>query len=348
METMKAASYTGVEKIEIREVERLAPPPGHVSLATRQVGICGSDLHNYFGNWPTASEFALGHETCGVIAEVGSGVTGFEVGDHVVVECFSHCSRCVYCLKGDYNHCVDRRWISTQQHGGFAEYSNAHSTGLFKLPKDMSFEDGALVEPLAVAVRAVERATAGPRDRMAILGGGTIGQLCLAVAKAQGVGETLITVKYPQQAKMAKDFGADHVIDISRADAREFIDDFTDGTGMDAIIETVGGADNFNLSLATIRNRGIIILVAGYHKPLTVDLARAVWSEAIITGSNCYAYSGMKTDFQIAIDLLASGKVRANRIVTHRFPFTDIAQAFEISADKESGSVKVHLQQPGG
>ncbi len=346
METMKAALYTGIEQIGVKDVPRIPPPPGHVALATRRIGICGSDLHNYFGEWPTSLDFALGHETSGVVVELGEGVTGFEVGDHVAVECFSHCGHCVYCRKGHYNHCLERRAVSHRQHAGFAEYSNAHASALFKLPKEMSFEDGALVEPLAVAVRAVERSGAGPRDRVAVLGGGTIGLLCLAVAKAAGVGETLITVKYPQQARVAREFGADHVVEVGTTDAREYVADLTGGMGMDVVIETVGGAANFELSLAAVRRRGAVVLVAGYTKPLEVDLAAAVWSEAIITGSNCYAYSGMETDFQIAIDLLASSRVEASRIVTHRLPFSEVAAAFEIAADKASGSVKVQLQQP--
>lgn len=346
MQTMTAALYTGVGRIELREVERLPPPPGHVSLATRQIGICGSDLHNYYGEWAPSPDFAQGHETCGVITDLGEGVTGFEVGDRVAIECFSHCGHCVYCRQGHYNHCLERRWVSHREHAGFAEYSNAHASALFKLPGEMSFEDGALVEPLAVAVRAVARSGAGHRDRVAVLGGGSIGLLCLAVARAAGVAETLITVKYPQQARVAREFGADHVVDIGTTDAREVIADLTDGMGMDTVIETVGGGANFDLSLAAVRRRGTVVLVAGYTKPLEVDLTPAVWSEAIITGSNCYAFSGMETDFQAAIDLLASGRVEASRIVSHRLPFSEVAGAFAIAADKGSGSVKVHLQQP--
>ena len=344
--TMKAALYTGVGRIELREVEWVPPPLGHVSLATKQIGICGSDLHNYYGHWEPERDFAMGHETCGVVAALGKGVTGLGIGDRVAVECFSHCGRCSYCRRGHYNHCLERRSVSHREHGGFAEYSNAHASALCRLPDEMSFEDGALVEPLAVAVRAVARAGAGHRDRVAVLGGGTIGLLCLAVARAAGVGETLITVKYPQQASVAREFGADHIVDIGTTDIRDYVAELTGGTGVDAVIETVGGGANFDHALATVRRLGTVVLVAGYSQPLEVDLARAVRSEATITGSNCYAYSGMETDFQVATDLLVSGRVEASRIITHRFPFSEVAEAFEVAADKGSGSVKVHLQQP--
>src|SRR5215207_1052989 len=141
MKTMKAALYSGIEQIAIHDVERQPPPPGHVVLETKQIGVCGSDLHAYFGHWPQSPGQAQGHETCGIVAEVGEGVTGFAIGDHVVVECFSHCGRCVYCQTGHYNHCVERKGISHNMHGGFAEYTTVHHSGLFKIPASMSYEE---------------------------------------------------------------------------------------------------------------------------------------------------------------------------------------------------------------
>jgi 2-desacetyl-2-hydroxyethyl bacteriochlorophyllide A dehydrogenase len=343
MTTMKAALYSGIEQIAIQTVERQPPPPGHLVMAMRQIGICGSDLHAYFGHWTQTPGLAQGHETCGVVAEIGEGVTGFSVGDPVVVEVFSHCGECVYCQTGHYNHCVNRKGISDNMHAGFAEYTTVHHSGVFKLPQGMTFEEGALVEPLAVGVRALAQARATYQDRVLVIGGGTIGLLCLAVAIANGVKETLITVKYPQQARLAHALGADHVIDITQADVREFVRSHTHGLGVDAVIETVGGGPTFDDALATVRRRGTVVLVGGYYKPLEVNLREIVSSEAIVTGSNCYGYSGLVTDFQAAIDLIATRKVTPTQIVTHRFPLDEITQAFAIAADKESGAIKVHV-----
>ena len=345
MDKMKAAIYSGIQEIEIQEVAMTPPPAGYLVVDTKQTGICGSDLHSYFGNWPQSDTLAAGHETCGIVAEVGEAIKEFKVGDKVVIECFSHCSSCSYCQKGLYNFCHERKWISHNMHGGFAEYTTAHASGLFKLPDTMSFEEGALIEPLAVSYRAVAQSKASYQDRLAIIGGGTIGQLCLAVAKAAGIKETLITVKYNQQYKLAQELGADHIVDISKVDLKEYVMDLTDGCRMDVAIETVGGGQNFNEALAIVRPRGSVVLVAGYHKPLEVELSRIVWSEVMVTGSNCYGYSGMETDFQASIDLVESGKVDATKLVTHRLPLTEISEAFRISADKKSGAIKVHVCQ---
>ena len=238
---------------------------------------------------------------------------------------------------------MNRKGVSHEQHGGFAEYTTAHASGLFKIPDSMSDEEGVLVEPLAVGVRALAQARATYQDRVAIIGGGTIGLLCMAVAKANGVKETLITVKYPQQAAVARALGVDHVVDVTQQDLRTVVKALTGGFGMEVVIETVGGAKDFDDALAIARRRGTVVLVGGYHKPLTVDLSRIVWPEVMITGSNCYGYSGLQTDFQMAIDLIAGGKVDVTKIVTHRLPLQAITQAFAIAADKSLGAVKVHL-----
>lgn len=340
---MKAAIYSGLEQIGWQEVERLKPAAGYVTLKTRCTGICGSDLHNYFGHWPPTPGLAAGHETCGIIEEVGADVSGWQPGDKVAPECFSHCGDCVYCRTGAYNLCLNRLWTSYQTHGGFAEYASVHASSVFKLPEQMTFEEGALVEPLAVGVRAV--AQAGVANRLAIIGGGTIGLVCLAAAKAVGVQETLITVKYEQQAQVAQELGANHIVHIGRSEVKKYVTELTGGLGMDGVIETVGGAQHFNDGLDITRKQGRLVLVAGYHQPLAVDLRRVVWSEVMVIGSNCYAYSGLKTDFQAAIDLIASNPKGLTRLVTHRFPIAEISAAFKVAADKTSGAIKVHLYQ---
>ena len=340
---MKAAIYTGIKSIEIQDVENASPDPGFITLEMKRSGICGSDLHNYFGEWTAPTTRAAGHELCGLVAEVGDSVTDIQPGDFVTAECFSHCGDCRYCIKGLYNHCLNRQWFSHESHGGFAEYVTAHRSSVYKLPDSLTFEQGALVEPVAVAHRAVAQAQATYADRVAVIGGGTIGQLCLAVARAIGVKETLITVKYPQQATLAKELGADHIVDINNTDVKDYVKDLTDNFGMDAVIETVGGGQNFDDALGITRPQGALVLVAGYFEPLTVELRRIVWSEARVTGSNCYGFSGMQTDFEAAIALMDAGRVQAEKIVTHRLPLNDIAEAFRLSADKTSGAVKVHV-----
>ncbi len=341
---MKAGIYEDVEKIALKEVDQDSPAPGYVVVDTKCSGICGSDLHNHFGEWEPSRKRAQGHEVAGLVTEVGEGVEEFAPGDRVTMECFTHDRTCEFCSSGQYNHCKERGWFSGDGHGGFAEYTTMHESTLFKLPDDFTFEQGALVEPLAVSHRAVMQAGATHRDRVLIMGGGTIGLLTLAAAGSAGVRETAITVKYPHQAEVAKDLGADHGIEVSDNSVVDFVKEWTD-SGVDCVIETVGGGQNFDDALSCVRKRGSVVLVAGYFEPLEVDLSKIVWSEAVVTGSNCYAYSSRERDFDAAIRLIASGSVDPTKIVSHKLPLDEIVEAFRIAADKTSGSVKVHVVQ---
>ncbi len=125
----------------------------------------------------------------------------------------------------------------------------------------------------------------------------------------------------------------------------DIVKEWTDDLGADCVIETVGGGDNFDAAVSCARKRGTVVLVAGYYEPLEVDLRKIVWSEVVVTGSNCYGYSGREKDFDAAIEMISSGSVDPTKIVTHRYGLGDIVEAFQVAADKKSGSVKVHVVQ---
>lgn len=337
---MKAAIYRDVEQIGIDEVEIPAPKPGYVLLKIKSCGICGSDLHSYWGHWGRGTK-ASGHEISGVVVELGEGVTNVKVGDRVCVECFSHCGKCLYCRTGAYNLCLNRGGASGGEHSGFAEYGIAHSSSLYIVPESLSFTEGVLIEPLAVSYRTLCQGEATHHDRVVILGSGSIGLFCLAAAKAIGVRETIISTKYEHQARMAHELGADHLIKITEQNLREEVKQITNNLGADVVIDTTASAENFDDALSVVRRKGRVVLVGGYHKPLEVNIGRLVGLEATMVGSNCYAYSGIRTDFEVSMELIASGKVPAMKLVTHQFPLSEIAEAFRVAADKNSGSIKV-------
>jgi 2-desacetyl-2-hydroxyethyl bacteriochlorophyllide A dehydrogenase len=339
---MKAAIYRGERSIGLEEVDVPSPEPGYVLLEMRNCGICGSDLHSYLGHWGQSSN-ASGHEVSGVVAECGGGVTNVHVGDRVCVECFSHCGECRFCKVGDYNLCENLRGASGGGHSGFAEYVIAHSSSLFHFPEDLSFEDGAMIEPLAVSYRAFRRTEADYQDAVLVIGSGTIGLLAVAAAKVSGVRRAMACARYDHQADMAKELGAHNVIRVRDQNVKEEVLKVTDGLGADAVIETTASAGGFSDALSAVRKRGSIVLVGGYHKPLEVHLSRIVGSEIRVTGSSCYGYSGMRKDFEWSMDLISSGKIPVSKLITHRFPLDDVQRAFETAADKKTGSIKVQV-----
>ncbi len=341
---MKVAIYRGNRQIVLEEVDIPGASSECVIVDNMVTGVCGSDLHEYFGQWDQP-RFASGHELTGVITEVGDNVKRFEPGDRVCVECFSHCGICRFCKNGLYNLCDNRLFMANRGHSGFAEYSLLHESSLCKLPEGMSFEKGALIEPLAVACRAFYRTGADQNESIAILGGGAIGLLTMGAAKTLGVKEAFISVKYDHQASVAEKMGADHVVQMAEQSLKEEIDTLTEGNGVDVVVDTVGSAQAFQEAIEISRKRGKICLVGGYYGTQNVDLAPVVWKELQLVGSNCYGYSGMHTDFELAAYLLAHKKVDTSFLVTHRFGLDDIVLALETAADKSTGSIKVQIQQ---
>ena len=340
--SMKAGIFRGERTIEVEEAAVPVPEPGYVLLDTHSCGICGSDLHSYFGRWGQP-KVASGHEVVGTVVERGEGVTDVALGDRVCVEYSSHCSDCRFCLRGQYNHCERRRIASGGSHAGFADYVVAHASTLYPVPASMSNDDAMMIEPLAVSHRAFHRSRADYQDTLLVIGSGTIGLLATATAKAAGVGRVIVTARYDCQAALAEELGADHVVRVPDQDVNSEVRQLTDGLGADAVIETSASQSGVNDAFASTTNGGTLVLVGGFHKPLEVNLGRIVGGEINVTGSNCYGYSGMKTDFAWAIELISSGRVPAGKLITHRFPLADIGTAFETAADKTTGSVKVQV-----
>jgi 2-desacetyl-2-hydroxyethyl bacteriochlorophyllide A dehydrogenase len=343
---MKAGIYSGPQDIRVEEIQVPTIKPEHILVQNKASGICGSDLHEYFGDWKQPTKIASGHEFSGVVVEVGPGVTSVGRDDHVCAECFSHCGECTFCRTGLYNLCTDRSYIGSREgHGGFAEYALLPASSVFILPDTFSFEEGALIEPLAVAYRSIFRTHPSSLDRVAILGAGTIGLCCLAVAKAIGIRSVAITAKYDHQAKLAETLGADQILRTSTESLETTCNEAQGNDAIDIVIDTIAIEQTFQDALALIRKGGIICLVGGYTHPFNVNLQPIVSKELQVVGSMCYGYSGMQKDFAAVIELVARKKINALPLITHRFPLTEISQAFHTAADKTSGSIKVLITQ---
>jgi len=341
---MKVALLKSTETITLEDVEYQQPEAGFLTIDTKSSGICGSDLHRYHGSREFTDK-AGGHELAGIVKDVGDGVTRFKRGDRVIVEAVAGCGECTYCQQNLYNLCQNLTSFSGNGHGGFAEYTTAHESTVFKIPDDMTFEQGSLVEPLAVCYRALKESGATSQDSVAIIGGGSIGLLCLAVAKAMGIRETLIVVKYPQQVKVAKIYGADHIVNMADTDVQAYCSDITDNMGFDVVIETSSSESGFNDSVEIVRKRGTVVLVGIYTKSLSVNLNNIVVKEINVKGSICYSYHNAVKEFDATIELIMSGKVDPSHIISHRLSLEETIDAFKLADNKSTGSIKVNIQQ---
>lgn len=338
---MRAAFCTAPERLELREVERPSPGAGEAVVRVRSCGICGSDLHFFHGGFPPPP-VCPGHEISGEVVEVGREVERVRPGDLVAVEPLVVCRECWACRTGDYQLCESFRLVGTTLDGGFAELVRAPAYALYRLPPAVDAEVGALTEPLAVAVHAVRLGGVRLGDRVLVLGGGTIGLLSLVAARAAGAAEVWITARHAHQEQAAMRLGAHRVFSGA---AGAGLTGAAHEQPIDAVIETVGGAaDTLNDAIHLVRRAGTVVVLGVFTTAPAVNALALMVKEVRLVGSLTYGRPGPRTDFDVALALLAAQPETFRQLITHRFPLAEISRGFATAADKRSGSIKVAIQ----
>jgi 2-desacetyl-2-hydroxyethyl bacteriochlorophyllide A dehydrogenase len=339
---MKQAVVVSPKMFEIRDVEQPQPGAGEVLVRVRNVGVCGSDLHFYRGEFPLPPNFCLGHECSGEVAALGEGVTGFAPGDRVALELFQVCLVCPQCRSGNYHLCPSRKANGLGViPGGLCEYMALPSYALYKLPPEVDFELGALVEPLAVAVHGIKQVDLQFGERVAVLGAGTIGLMTVAAAKAMGASYIGVTARHPHQKAMAEALGADAVFSDEPAGVAAL--NVAVG-GADVVVETVGGhANTLADALGVVAVGGRISVLGAFTAPVQIHPIMFFLKEARVVGSNCYGRAGRQSDYEIAIEIMRRNAESLRRAITHRFALEDVAQAYATADDKSSGAIKVTI-----
>jgi threonine dehydrogenase-like Zn-dependent dehydrogenase len=343
---MKAALDDGTGKYVLHEVDMPQMFEGAALIKVRQSGICGSDLH-MTDSRTEAQEIASGHEVAGEVLELPAGETRLKVGDRVALETIGAgraCMQCHYCRYGQYRHCMD---LLPDTGGGFAEYMTRKPSGLFKLPDNLDWVDGALVEPMAVSVHALRYVGMKPGDVIGVTGSSTIGLSAIAAAHVFGAKKVIASAKYAHQAEAARKMGADVVTASDGDEFEEACREASGGIGADIVLESVGGHQTAALhqAIRSTRPQGKVVNLGGLKAPMEIDLFDPLLREIAINSVSCYDVIDGIHDYEVAIDILASGAVPYREIVTHQNSLDDIQSGFATAYDKNSGSIKVHITQ---
>ena len=338
---MKAAYLEAPYKMGIREIEQPAVAEDEVLIKVKCTGICGSDLHAFRGVHAFRKPpVILGHELSGEIVKVGSRAEGFALGDRVTVMPQIGCGQCRYCKMDKANICLASKmpgvggWL-----GSFVEYFNAPAKVVLKLPDNVSYDQGALAEPLAVAVHALKRIAPYNRDRLVILGSGTIGLMMISIAKLLGFGKILATDALDFNLNMAQSFGADRTVNVTKENLSVAVRDTFGEDKADAVIVAASAPDILDQAIESIHPSGEIIYLAMITKPMTVNSYPIVFDEMTLKGSRNYTIS----DFAEAVNLLASGKVDFQKFITQRYTLETAQAGMELLDKKTADSVKVML-----
>ena len=342
---MKAAIFYGGKDIRIETVSNLDPEPRQVQVRVRAAGICGSDLHGYHA---TSVKPGLprrgGHELTGVVSAISEDVTQFQVGDRVVVEPTVPCGNCPECWNGNYNICSKLKHLGgSDSGGGFGEYMVAPVGNIYLLPDNVTFEAGALAEVYAVAVHALSRVPVQPGDLVAVIGSGPVGLTIAQMADLAGARSVIILGKPDQPLQISQELMGCEVINVDTSDPVEAVKRWSGNRGANVVFEAVGGRSN-TLQQATeiAAKRGRICIVGGHTSPIIFSDHSARSRELTVSWAFCYGRRDGQKEFQVAIELLSAGKLNPMPLITHRFPLSEIGQAFEVAAGRqEHGSIKV-------
>ena len=302
--------------------------------------------------WQRTWSAVLGHENAGVVVVVGEGVTGLKPGDRVAVEpihsCLQFGGSCPWCRVGKYQLCQGGLThvgmpLTRMLPGGFGEFSAVHESRFFPLPAHLSFEDGALLDILAVAVHAVHIGRPGIGISAAVVGCGVLGLDMIQCLCAHGVRDVVAVARYPLQAAAARELGATEVVlaDGETDPVRQVLE-LTGGRGVDQVYECVGGETSAVAeSLAMCATGGSVIMLGGASTPKPIDLQAMLLKEANLLACNSYATEGTRREFAIALQLLSAGQVRHDTLVTQRFAPREYQRALAAAmARGEHGVIK--------
>lgn len=343
-QTMAAAVMDKPLEMEIRQVPVPEPKADEALVKVFCIGICGSDVHYYehgrIGRYVVEKPIILGHELAGEVVAVGQAVRNVSVGDRVAVEPGVTCGRCKYCKSGRYNLCPDVVFMATPPvDGAWAEYVSVRSDFLFKLPEEMSYEEGALLEPLSVGMHAMARGEVGPADRVLITGLGPIGLLAVQAARIYGVTEIYATDVVPFRQQLALEMGVTAVLNPMKDDVQAELDRLTGGEGVDVIIETSGNGRAVADTVGTVSRGGRIVLV-GMPAVSGVELD----VNTIIDGEiNVYGLFRYANTYPAAIQALKKPDIDVEKVITHKYALSDIKEAIETARTMKETSIKVMI-----
>jgi L-iditol 2-dehydrogenase len=321
----------GVGNLELREVPEPTIAPDEVLIEVKAAGVCGTDIHVKHDEFPYWPPVILGHEFAGEICQVGAEVEGWSVGDRVVGEPHTKaCGVCWLCRQGHIQICPHKRSPGWGIDGAFARYLKYPPKLLHRIPDHVSFDEAAVVEPTANVVHDVlERARVEAEDFVVVLGPGPIGLLAAQCARAEGAREVMI-VGAPRdeelRLKAARELGFEHVVNIGEADAVERCLQLTDARGADLVIEASGAAPAINDAVKIVRKKGRVCAI-GMTGKAEIPFA---WDAAIFKACDIYFnLSTSYTSWDRAISLIASGKVSAKAVISHREPLANWERVFD-------------------
>lgn len=339
---MKASRFLGNKTFAVTDLPTPHAGPGELVLRNQVCGVCGTDVHIYHGEPGSADvnpPVVLGHEYSGEVVEVGKGVTGFAVGDHVTVDPNIYCGHCAYCQNGKKQLCPSMEAIGVTRDGGFAQYSRIPASQAFKLEPTVPWEAAAMAEPLACCLHGIDLAGIQVGDKVCVVGGGAIGLLMVQLAKLSGASQIVLSEPNEKRRQVGLQLGANAAIDPTRPDAQEAFAQVLGGANV--VIECVGNVPAVKSAFQFAGKGATVLLFSVPKVDATFDLPLfdVYKKELTIKGS----FVNPDTHAR-AVALINSGKVDFGPIITHRFTLDQLPEAIAMQMSDASIKVVVEAQ----
>jgi L-iditol 2-dehydrogenase len=342
---LKALVYTKPYCFEYADFPEPKVGDNDVLIRVRACGICGSDVHGSTGKTGRRiPPLIMGHEAAGIVEDIGENVKNFEKGERVCFDSTVYCNQCEPCRAGFYNRCEHRQvlGVSTpdfKRHGALAEYVAVPQWIVSKIPDNLSFTHAALLEPVSIGVHAANRAPLSADDTVLVIGAGTIGLFILQAARLKGARKIFIADINEFRLDVAKKLGADEIINPEKSDLKETVLKKMENKGVNVSFEAVGYASTFQDAVSVTKMGGHLVAIGNLEKMVEFDLQQFIASELTFTGS--YASSG---EFRDCIELVASGKINVEPLISDVLPLEEGPQAFERLLKAEENLLKIVLE----
>ncbi|MDX1982331.1 MAG: galactitol-1-phosphate 5-dehydrogenase [Bryobacteraceae bacterium] len=342
---MKALLLKEYKDLELTDMPMPQPGPEEVLIRVAACGICGSDVHGFDGSTGRRiPPIVMGHEAAGVISEVGAMVKGWKPGDRVTFDSTVSCGRCHFCRRGDINLCDNRQVLGVscgdyRRHGAFAEYVAVPQNILYRLPEGLPFEHAAMIEAVSIAVHAVNITPISLGDSALVVGCGMIGLLTLQAARLAGCSRIIAVDLEDHKLGMAKQLGADVTLNPRNVDVVKEVLEATGGRGVDVALEAVGATEPIRTAISGVRKGGTVTLIGNVTPKIELHLQQVVTREIRLQGSCASA-----GEYPACIDLLASGAIKVQPIISATAPLEEGASWFGRLYGHEANLMKVVLK----
>ena len=323
------------ENYEVMEIDKPVCGSSDMVIRMKAAALCGTDKRIFTGakTKGVRKDSVIGHEICGIVEETGADVKDFAKGDRVAIANVIPCGHCSACLNNRENACLQRKAIGYEFDGGFAEYVRIpdiciESGNVVKLPEDVSFAAGALIEPLACCIRGLKNTGTTFNDTVLIIGAGPIGLMHLQLSFIAGAKKVIVSEPDAGKREIAKKLGADRVVDSANEDLEKIVMDETNGEGVDRIVMAIGVNAIVNSILKLARKGGTVNLFAGFPTGKTSEIDPSIihYNELNVTGSTAYK----RIDYLQAADMVITKKLDLDAIVSDKFAIEDFRKALDL------------------